>query len=489
VRLRAPEGWRVEEVSAPQGTSAAQQFGRERATREIYFRVSVPPDAQLTQPYWLKHARSGDMYEWDKNDAWTLPFAPAPLVGVIGIDAGESFTIEQPVEFRLLDNVRGEVRRELNVVPELDVRLSPSLVIIPRVRASRGESSVEFTVQLTNNVRRTTEAQGDPIVKGTVRLTVPAGWSEPAPAQFSFDERGARTTLKFNVRVPASVAPGAYKFGASVNAAFSARTQPSITRDFNSGERDLSYAHVQTHRYYVAADATVRAFDLRVAPVRVGYVMGSGDEVPAAIERMGLKVALLGEDDLAASDLSRFDTIVVGIRASQSRPDFVANHKRLIDFVERGGTLIVQYQRPDYAAHGLPPYPATMETRNAQGSTDISRVVDETAPVRILQPQHPVFNFPNKITDEDFRGWVQERNLYNFITLDPRYTPLLESHDANEPANSGGMVFARMGRGAYVYTSYAFFRQLPAGVPGAYRLFANLLSLPKATGANVRPTR
>jgi hypothetical protein len=232
--------------------------------------------------------------------------------------------------------------------------------------------------------------------------------------------------------------------------------------------------------HYVDNDATLRVFDLRVAPVRVGYVMGSGDEVPAAIERMGLKVTLLTEDDLAAGDLSRFDTIVVGIRASQSRPDFVANHKRLIEFVERGGTMIVQYQRPDYAAKNLPPFPATMETRGASGQTDIARVVDENAPVRILQPQHPAFNFPNKIIESDWSGWVQERNLYNFTTFDARYTPLLEAHDAGEAENAGGMVYARLGRGHYVYTSYAFFRQLPAGVPGAYRLFANLLSLPKA---------
>jgi LmbE family N-acetylglucosaminyl deacetylase len=488
VSLRVPEGWNNDLLPAPQG--GASQFGREHASREAYFRVSVPETAEFTQPYWLRRERKGDLYEWGKDDPQTLPFAPAPLVAAITVDAGdESFTIKQPVEFRLLDNVRGEVRRELNVVPELDVRLTPALAVVPRSSSSREGSSIEFTVQLTNNVRRTTEAQGDPIAKGMVTLSLPAGWREPAPAQFRFDERGERATLKFNVRVPANVAPGAYRVSANAATTLSARPLPGVTRAFGYGEHALAYAHVQTHRYYVAADATVRAFDLRVAPVSVGYVMGSGDEVPAAIERMGLKVALLGEDDLAASDLSRFDTIVVGVRASQSRPDFVSNHKRLVDFVERGGTLIVQYQRPDYAARNLPPYPATMETRNGQGSTDISRVVDETAPVRVLVPRHQVFNFPNKISDDDFRGWVQERNLYNFITLDARYTPLLESHDANEPANSGGMVFARLGRGAYVYTSYAFFRQLPAGVPGAYRLFANLLSLPKATDTNARSTR
>jgi LmbE family N-acetylglucosaminyl deacetylase len=483
VRLRAPQGWRVEELAA---APAGAQLGRERATRAAFFRVSVPETAEFTQPYWLRRERQGDMYEWGKDDPQTLPFAPPPLVAEVGIDAGQAFAVEQPVEYRYLDGVRGEVRREVNVVPELDVHLTPNLIIVPR--ASRGGATAEFAVQVTNNVRRTAEREGEAITTGSVRLQVPAGWREPPPAPFRFAERGERATLKFSVRVPANARPGAYKLMANATALYPVRPLPAVTRFFGYGARTLSYAHVQAHRFYVPSDATVRVVDLRVAPVRVGYVMGSGDEVPAAIDRMGLKVTLLGEDELSSGDLSRFDTIVVGVRASQSRPDFVANHKRLIDFVERGGALIVQYQRPDYAAQKLPPFPATME---AQGSQQIARVVDETAPVRVLQPASPVFNFPNKINEDDWRGWVQERNLYNFVTQDARYTPLLESHDAGEPENSGGMVYARVGRGSYVYTSYAFFRQLPAGVPGAYRLFANLLSLPKATGAraSARSTR
>jgi LmbE family N-acetylglucosaminyl deacetylase len=478
LRLRAPEGWRVEEIPAPTGGTSS--LGRERATREAYFRVSVPETAELSQPYWLKHERKGDMYVWDKNDPQTLPFAPASLVGEVEFDVGETFRVEQPVEYRYLDGVRGEVRREVNVVPEIDVKLTPTLVIVPRERAARGFDA-EFTVQLTNNTRRTTEREGESVTTGKVSLSVPAGWREPAPQPFSFNERGERATLKFTLRVPPGVRAGTYQLSANAAALFPTRPLPAVTRAFGYSARPLAYEHIQTHRFYTAADATVRAFDLKVAPVRVGFVMGSGEEVPAAIERMGLKVTMLGEDDLAAGDLSRLDTIVVGVRASQTRPDFVANHKRLDEFVERGGTLIVEYQRPDYAAQKLPPFPATMEARDPQGGQQIARVVDETAPVRVLQPTSPVFNFPNKITDEDWRDWVQERNLYNFITFDARYMPLLESHDAGEPENFGGMVFTRVGRGSYVYTSYAFFRQLPAGVPGAYRLFANLLSLPKAT--------
>ena len=208
--------------------------------------------------------------------------------------------------------------------------------------------------------------------------------------------------------------------------------------------------------------------------MRVGYVMGSGDEIPAALARLNIDVSLLDDEDLATGDLERFDTIVVGIRASQTRPAFVANNARLLDFARQGGALIVQYQQPDYIEQGLPPFPASMGEQTV-------RVVDESAPVRILEPQHPVFSFPNRITGADFEGWVQERNNYNFSTFDTsRYVALTESHDPGEPESQGGMVYARLGEGHYVYTGYSWFRQLPNGVPGAYRLFANLLSLAEA---------
>jgi len=210
--------------------------------------------------------------------------------------------------------------------------------------------------------------------------------------------------------------------------------------------------------------------------------MGSGDEVPDAIRQMGLPVTMLGEDELSAGDLSHYDVIVVGIRASQVRPDFVANNVRLLDYVRGGETLIVQYQRSDYVEKGLVPLPAKIGPR----------VTDENAVVTVLQPQHPAFNFPNKITEDDWKNWRQERSLYNMTALDAKYVPLLESHDPNEPRQNGGEVYLELGRGKYVYTSYAWFRQLPEGVPGAYRLFANLLSLakaPKTTAGNRPETR
>jgi hypothetical protein len=234
--------------------------------------------------------------------------------------------------------------------------------------------------------------------------------------------------------------------------------------------QEIAYPHIQTHRVYRPAVVTAQVLDLKVAPITVGYVMGSGDQVPDMIRRMGVAVTLVDDEMLATGDLSRFDTIVVGVRASEARPAFVANNGRLLQYAERGGTLIVQYQQGDYIQRNLAPFPAQMA----------SRVTDETAPVRILAPQHPVFTFPNAIGEKDFAGWVQERNLYAFTTFDKQYVPLLETVDPGEPPQQGGEVYARVGQGHFVYTAYAWFRQLPAGVPGAYRQFANLISLSKA---------
>jgi LmbE family N-acetylglucosaminyl deacetylase len=485
--LRAPAGWRVEETSAPDpktdaSRAAALGTGRETPQRVAYFRVTVPADAPPTQPYWLARPRQGDMYEWTSDDPQTLPFAPPLLTGEATIDAGASFNITRPVEYRVLDAVRGEVRRDVNVVPPVTVQLDPALVIVPAGARARTQT---LTVGVTNNVPRSRKSStypDTPAVLARADVRAPAGWRVAQPAEaFALRDAGARSTRRVSFAVPPALKQGTYRLAVEVNAKDAEGLLPAQTD--GSSQHTISYPHVQTHRFYTPAETTVRVFDLKVAPVRVAYVMGSGDEVPQAIERMGLKVTLLSEQDLATGDLARFDTIVIGVRASQARPDFVANRERLLEFVRRGGALIVQYQRPDYARQNLPPFPAAQEVpppAGQPGGPTIARVVDETAPVTVLQPDHPAFNFPNKITEADWRGWVQERNLYNFTTFDARYTPLLEAHDAGEPANTGGEVYARIGRGHYVYTSYAWFRQLPAGVPGAYRLFANLLSLPKA---------
>jgi len=211
----------------------------------------------------------------------------------------------------------------------------------------------------------------------------------------------------------------------------------------------------------------LRLVDVAVAPITLAYIMGTGDEVPEGLRRLGVAVTLLAPTEVASGDLSRFDTIMVGVRASEVRPDLVANMVRLLDYVRAGGTLIVQEQHEVYTRKQLAPFPAEIG----------SRVTDEDAPVTILDPSHPVFTTPNRITADDFAGWRQERNANGFTTWDARYTPLLESHDPWDTPQKGGLVYARLGKGQFVYSAYSWFRQLPEGVPGAYRLVANLVSL------------
>jgi hypothetical protein len=222
--------------------------------------------------------------------------------------------------------------------------------------------------------------------------------------------------------------------------------------------------------------------DLKVLARRVGYVMGSEDQVPEALRQMGCDVDLLDEKDLNSADLSAYDAIVTGVRAYSVRPDLRANQQRLLDFVKNGGTLVVQYNNNGdrrigpsvaFAFDHLGPYPFSLAGNNA-------RVTDEDAPVKILAPDSPLLNVPNRITAEDFNGWVQERGLYFADKWDKNYQTPIESHDKGEKELPGGMLFTRYGKGAYVFTAYSWFRQLPAGVPGAYRIFANLISAGKA---------
>jgi len=222
--------------------------------------------------------------------------------------------------------------------------------------------------------------------------------------------------------------------------------------------------------YYQPAVQRVSIADVKVPKdLRVGYVMGAGDDIPAVLQQIGMDVTLIPPDKLGSEDLSRYQTVILGIRAYDTQKDVIANNKRLLDFVQAGGRLVVQYNAAtgDFNTAKLTPYPATLSR---------TRVSVEEAPVKILEPANPIFHSPNEIAQKDFEGWVQERGLYFMSDWDSKFTPLLESHDPGEAEQKGGLLIARYGKGTYIYTGYAFFRQLPAGVPGAVRLFVNLVA-------------
>jgi LmbE family N-acetylglucosaminyl deacetylase len=450
--IDAPAGWTVAPAPLPAtDDSPFARFFRETTTKQETFRAQAPANEPYTQPYWLTEPRQGDLFQWPAGSPKGRPLAPPLLRARVQVNvAGVSFELSRPVEYRFADRIRGELRRAVNVVPVVSVGVDSKLLVVP---TGAGGQTRTIGVRVASYSSKS--------VSGTVALQLPAGWTAtPASAPFTL-KTGERTSAAFTVKSPATVAAGTFEISAQASVG-----GQTLTKDIQT----IAYPHIQTHRLYSPATVKIQALDLTVASVKVGYIMGSGDQVPDAIRRMGLPVELIDPEMLSTGDLSRFDVIVVGVRASEARPDFVANTKRLRDYMEQGGTLIVQYQQSDYSDRQLSPLPGEIG----------ARVTDETAKVTILQPSHPLFTFPNKITDADFNGWVQERNLYSFLEFDKAYAPMLESGDPGEAPNRGGELYAKVGKGQYVYTSYAWFRQLPAGVPGAYRLFANLLSLAKA---------
>jgi hypothetical protein len=302
---------------------------------------------------------------------------------------------------------------------------------------------------------------------GEVYLETPAGWTvrpERAPVRFTRD--GEQAVTRFTITPAGNVTPGRH----ALRAVFQGRNGQT----FRAGYTVIDYPHTPPRLLFRNAEATVSAFPVAVPErLRVGYIEGAGDSGPEALAQLGISVERLNSDTVIAGDLSRFDVIIAGIRAYEVRPDLAAANSRLLQWVVAGGTFIVQYQRQEFAAGGFAPYRLGM-------GRSADRVTDEAATVRLLVPDHSVFTHPNRIGPSDFDGWVQERGLYFMSEWDERYTPLLEMRDPGEPPRHGSLLVARHGQGHYVYVALSLFRQLPEGIPGAYRLLANLVAL----GAN-----
>ena len=454
--LALPENWKSESVKPePMVPTTGLSFMRGRETPGFIarYRVTAVDKATPTQPYWLAQKRTKDQFDWDDKMPRNLPFGPALATAQVELTlSGERISINQPVEYRFADKSFGEIRRELKVAPAVTLTVHPSLLVIPAGAQNRTR---EISIEVTHNASRKTD--------GTVKLTAPEGWKIEADNQpLAFTKQGEKTARTFKVTPPV---------GATGNFDLKA-TAEANGRTYDNGYQVISYPHIETHFSYHPATTKVEVFDVNIAKgLKVGYVMGSGDDGPEALEQMGINVKLINAAELAAGDLSVYDTIVLGIRVYEVNEDVMANNKRLLEYVNNGGTLIVQYNKQEFASGNFAPYPVKMA-----GSL---RVTDETAPITILEPNHQLFNYPNKITEADWQGWIQERGLYFLSEWDAKYTPLLAAPDDTGKILNGGELIAQVGKGNYVFTGYAWFRQFPAGVPGAYRLFANLVSLAK----------
>jgi LmbE family N-acetylglucosaminyl deacetylase len=398
--------------------------------------VTIPSGQPYTQPYWLRAPSNGFTFALKDQQLVGLAENPPPRSARLVIPAGaQQLEFVRPVVRRYVDRVDGETTRPLAVVPPVAVRLSDPVVLFPDAQAKTIE------VQLTANVEG---------AAGEVRLEAPQGWRvAPASGAFRLVGAGEEATVAFTVTPPAGAATGELRAVASVSG-----------RLVSHGVRVVAHEGIPPQTVFPPASARLVRADVRTLAKRIGYVMGAGDEVPAALRQIGCEVTLLGAQDLARGDLSRFDAIVTGVRAYNVRPDLFANQQRLMEYVERGGTLVVQYLTPDGrspAVQGFAPYPLQVGG---------SRVTLEDAAVAILDPTHPLVNVPNRIAEDDFRGWVQERGLYFASQWDRRYTPLFESHDPGEPPQRGITLYARHGKGAFVFTAFSMFRELPAGVAG-----------------------
>ncbi|HYY99446.1 MAG TPA: PIG-L family deacetylase [Pyrinomonadaceae bacterium] len=420
-------------------------------TRETVRRV--PQGADYSQPYWLREEPRGALFSVSERSLVGAPENAPPLDVPVSIVAGESndvLSFDAPVLYRWTDRVRGDLYRTVAVVPEVTVNLEERTLVFPDRAAKR------VRVTLKNNAG--TDASG------AVRLKLPAGWSaSPAEVPVTLKGRGEEFRADFEVTPPqgGGVATLAAEFD-------------SGGKTFTRGMTEINYPHIPAQTLFPVAEARLVRVDLRRGGGggRVAYVMGSGDEVPEALRQVGYDVTLLSDEDLAGADFSKFDALITGVRAYNTRAALRQNQRRLLEYVERGGTLVVQYNTPDRTLEGaqLGPYPFKLTQ---------DRVTDETAAINVLAPTDALMNSPNRITAEDFAGWVQERGLYFASDWDARYTPLFASHDPGEQDSKGSTLVARYGKGVYVFTSLAFFRQLPAGVPGAYRLFVNMISAGK----------
>jgi LmbE family N-acetylglucosaminyl deacetylase len=417
------------------------------------FVIRIPAGADFTQPYWLRQPRQGDRFTAPPGSEPSMAFDPPLLMSRAEIDYdGATIAMSRVAEFKRVDNMLGEQRSLVKVVPAMSVRIMPEIAVIPLT----GNRQKEFTV--------TVENQNPGPADADVRLVTPPGWTtQPTSRSVKFTRQGEKVTVPFTVTAPPI--SGDFTVQAIVK---------SGSQEFSLGYIEITYPHVETRHIYSRAESKAQVFDVKSLATSIGYVEGSGDSVPEALRQLGIVVRMLSPQDVATTDLSQFPVIVLGIRAYGVREDLRAYNSRFMDYVSNGGTLVVQYNIGGESPNQIGPYPFTLLN---SGTNNQQRVTDETAPVRILDRANPVLNAPNRITEADFDGWVAERGTHFLQNWDPRYIPLLESNDPGEDGRQGGIVVAKYGKGSYVYAGYAFFRQLPAGVKGAYRLFANLVSI------------
>ena len=446
IALAASDGkaWRIASKGEQPKTLSARALG------QLRFSVTAPADAALTRPYFTRPNDEQPYYDVTDPRYRNLPLAPYPLsVNAAVTYRGVPVHLSEVVQAMTHVNAEGTIPQPLIVGPAISVSVSPAAGAVPL-----GAKSFEFSCTVHSNVKGP--------AKGTLRLKLPAGWrSTPESAEFAMTRDGEDHTITFAV-LPSAIQAGEHRITAV--AEYQGKT-------YEEGYHLAGYAGLRPYPDFKPAVYRAVGVEVKTADVRIGYLPGTGDDVPRALENLGRNVRTLAASDIAQGDLSGYDAIILGTRAYAVRPELKAANARLLEYVKNGGVLIVQYELQDFDQN-YGPYPFSL-------GNNPQKVVDENSKVRLLKPNDPALAWPNRISEADFSGWVEERGHGFMQTWDPRYEPLVQTNDPDQDPQLGGLLLARYGKGAYIYDAFALYRQLPDGVPGAYRILANLVSLAK----------
>jgi LmbE family N-acetylglucosaminyl deacetylase len=414
---------------------------------KVYKICSVPQNLNYSHPYWLNGDRQNEIYDVSNQTLIGLPKNKSPLFATFTLECdGNELEFREPVYFRNNDPVEGESYRQVEIVPYVVVNFNKDLYIL-----TNGES---------DRVTITVKSMRDG-ANGKLELKIDDGWTViPEFFNFSFSTKNEEKQFEF------TVIPTEESFDSDLKAEVNVNNQT-----LNRSLITIDYPHIQPQTVIPVAKAKIIKVDLNKRTVnKIGYIVGSGDKIPSILSDLGFEVQIFNNEPLTQENLNNFDVMIAGIRAFNTNKRLKLDHQQLMDYVNNGGTLIVQYNTSRELPENLGPYSLTI-SRN--------RVTEEDSPVILIDESHPALNFPNKITEKDFDGWIQERGLYFPGEWAPQYQPLLEMYDTGSESLNGALLFCKYGKGTFIYTGISFFRQLPAGVSGAYNLFINLISAGK----------
>ena len=415
--------------------------------QKIFKTIKLPASTDYTSAYWLKENWNEGRYQVDDQAMRGLPETPRSFKVRFELDIdGTTFVVEKPVVYKYEDAVKGEVYQPFEITPPVYVEVAEAVYVF----GDNEPQQIEVVV-----------SAGTDKVKGELKLDIPKGWDvKPQQASFELSFKGESQTLQFELFPSQAQSQGSIVPVARLDEG-----------TFSHKMKKIDYPHIPVQQILLDASAKVARVDMAIAGKNIGYIMGLGDEIPASLKQIGYQVDMLDPAAISLKQLQAYDAVILGVRVYNGVEEAKQIQPLLFEYVKQGGTLITQYNKNfgmTIDKENLAPYPLKISR---------DRVTVEEAPVSFLAPEHPVLNWPNKIGPKDFEGWVQERGLYFPNEWADEYTAILSCHDPEEPPRNGGLLIAKYGKGHYVYTGYSWFRQLPAGVPGAFRLFANMISL------------